>query len=140
MKIKIAENQKDCIKCFEVIQTLRPHLTLERFLELINLMKKEGYTLIYIEENGIGVSACGYRYLTTLFDGKYIYIDDLTTLKEARGKGYAGALFDFVAKRAKSEGLSAVHLDSGQQRYDAHKLYLNKGMKIVYHHFRLEIV
>jgi GNAT superfamily N-acetyltransferase len=102
-------------------------------------MQEESYTLIYIEENGRGVSACGFRYLTTLFEGRYIYIDDLTTLPEARGKGYAGALFDYVVEKAKSEGLPAVHLDSGHQRYDAHRLYLNKKMKIVYHHFRLEL-
>jgi GNAT superfamily N-acetyltransferase len=95
--------------------------------------------LIYIEENNEAISACGFRYLTSLFDERYIYIDDLSTLSEARGKGHAGKLFDFVVEKAKNEGLKAVHLDSGHQRYDAHRLYLNKKMKIVYHHFRLEL-
>jgi GNAT superfamily N-acetyltransferase len=139
MEIKFAETEEDLMKCIEVIQALRPHLTLERFLSLIIEMKKETYRLIFIEEDGKAVSACGFRYMTTLFEGKFIYIDDLSTLPEGRGKGYAGALFDFVVDLAKSEGLPAVHLDSGHQRFDAHRLYLNKGMKIVFHHFRLEI-
>ena len=70
---------------------------------------------------------------------KSIYIDDLTTLSEGRGKGHAGKPFDYIVEKAKSEALEAVHLDSGHQRYDAHRLYLNKGMKIVYHYFRLEL-
>lgn len=139
MKIKTAQTKEDFLKCLEVLQALRPHLTAESLLDLVSKMQEESYTLIYIEENGRGVSACGFRYLTTLFEGRYIYIDDLTTLPEARGKGYAGALFDYVVEKAKSEGLPAVHLDSGHQRYDAHRLYLNKKMKIVYHHFRLEL-
>lgn len=139
MEIKIAETKEDFTKCFDVMQALRPHLTFNLFLTLLKSMKTENYYLAFIEENGKVVSACGFRYLTTLFEGNYIYIDDLSTLKEARGKGYASALFDFVVNKAKSEGLSAVHLDSGHQRFDAHRLYLNKGMKIVYHHFRIEL-
>lgn len=139
MQIKIAQTKEDFLKCFDVMQALRPHLTSELLLELLPQMQKENYSLIFIEENGKAISACGFRYLTSLFDGRYIYIDDLSTLPEVRGKGYAGALFDYVVEKAKAENLSAVHLDSGHQRYDAHRLYLNKKMKIVYHHFRLEL-
>lgn len=139
MQIKTAQTKEDYLKCFDVMQALRPHLTVDYFLELTSKMKEENYTLLFIEENGKALSACGFRYLTTLFDGRYIYIDDLSTLPEARGKGHAGQLFDSVVEKAKSEDLKAVHLDSGHQRFDAHRLYLNKGMKIVYHHFRLEL-
>ncbi|AFK01917.1 GCN5-related N-acetyltransferase [Emticicia oligotrophica DSM 17448] len=139
MEIQTAQTKEDFLKCFEVMQALRPHLTPELLLELLPQMQKENYTLIFIKENGKAISACGFRYLTSLFDGRYIYIDDLSTLPEARGKGHAGALFDYVVEKAKAENLSAVHLDSGHHRYDAHRLYLNKKMKIVYHHFRLEL-
>lgn len=139
MQIQTAQTKEDFLKCFDVMQALRPHLTPELLLELLPTMQSENYSLIFIEENGKAISACGFRYLTTLFDGRYIYIDDLSTLAEARGKGYAGALFDYVVEKAKTENLSAVHLDSGHHRYDAHRLYLNKKMKIVYHHFRLEL-
>ncbi len=139
MTIKTAQTKEDYLKCFRVMHALRPHLTTDLFLELLPKMQEENYTLIYFEENNEAVSACGFRYLTTLFDGRYIYIDDLTTVPEGRSKGYAGKLFDYIVEKAKSEGLKAVHLDSGHHRHDAHRLYLNKGMKIVYHHFRLEL-
>ena len=131
MEIKIARSEKDYLNCLEVLKHLRPHLTPESLLSLTKEMEKESYTLIYAIENGQVTSACGFRYLTTLFEGRFIYIDDLTTAPEYRGMGYAGALFDYVVDKAQSEGLNAVHLDSGHQRYDAHRLYLNKKMKIV---------
>jgi GNAT superfamily N-acetyltransferase len=139
MKIQFAQTKEDYLKCLEAMQALRPHLTAESFLDLTEKMKAENYSLIYIEENQKAMAVCGFRYVTNLFEGKHIYIDDLSTLPEARGKGYAGALFDFVVENAKSEGLPAIHLDSGYQRHDAHRLYLNKKMKIVFHHFRLEL-
>jgi GNAT superfamily N-acetyltransferase len=139
MLIKTAQTKEDFLKCFDVIKVLRPHLTPELFLDLIQKMQVENYSLIFIEENEKAISACGFRYLTSLFDGQYIYVDDLSTLSEARGKGHAGMLFDFIVEKAKSENLKAVHLDSGHQRFDAHRLYLNKGMKIASHHFKLEL-
>lgn len=52
MEIKFAETEEDLKKCLEVIQELRPHLTLDRFFSLIPEMKKESYRLAFIEENG----------------------------------------------------------------------------------------
>lgn len=139
MNVQFAESQSDVFKCFEAMNALRPHLTPNTFVDLVEKMRVEKYQLIYIEENNKVMAVCGFRYVTNLFESQHIYIDDLSTLPEARGKGYGGALFDFVVEKAKSEGLSAVHLDSGHQRHDAHRLYLNKKMKIVFHHFRLEL-
>ncbi len=139
MLIKTAQTNEDFLKCFDVMQALSPQLTPELFLDLLKKMKVENYSLIFIEENEKAISACGFRYLTSLFDGQYIYIDDLSTLPEARGKGHAGMLFDFIVEKAKAENLKAVHLDSGHQRFDAHRLYLKKGMKIASHHFKIEL-
>jgi len=139
MTIKVAETREDFLKCFEVVQFLRPHLTIESYLGLIEKMTAGSYSLIYAEKEGRALSACGFRHLTTLYDGEIIYIDDLSTHPEARGKGYAGSLLDFVFEKARKESITAVHLDSGHARHDAHRLYLNKKMNIVYHHFRIAL-
>jgi len=139
MEIKLCTSEADIAKCWQVLFELRPHLLAVEFVPMVSEMISEGYQLAFIEEDGKAVAAIGYRYLQYLYNGKHIYIDDLSTLPEARGKGHAGMLFDFVVEKAKSENLKAVHLDSGHQRFDAHRLYLNKGMNIVYHHFRLEL-
>ncbi len=76
-----------------------------------------------------------------LFRGNYIYIDDLSTLPEYRGKGYAGHLVDWIIDYAQREGYEEVHLDSGvsDARTDAHRLYLNKRFKVTSLHFALKL-
>ncbi len=139
MNIRYAGTPEDFLNSLEVIKLLRPHLDSESFPQLISRMKEENYALLLAEEGGRVVSVCGFRYLTTLYDGRIIYIDELVTLPEARGKGYAGRLLDFVFDKARQEGITAVHLDSGHHRHEAHRLYLNKKMNIVYHHFRIAL-
>lgn len=139
MKIKQAKEKEDFLKCWEVVHELRPNLDQERYLTLILYMIDEGYKLIYIEENDKGVSFCGYRIVTMLHRGRSIYIDDLCTLPEARGKGYARALLNHVLKEAKKEELESIHLDSGHHRHAAHRLYLNFGFNITSHHLAMEL-
>ncbi len=135
MEIKIATNKEDILKCWSVIKELRPHLEEETFVPMITEMIGEGYVLAFIEEDNKAVAAIGFRYLQFLFMGKHIYIDDLSTLPSQRGKGLGSRLLDFVEEKARAEGYKAVTLDSGYQRNDAHKLYLNKGFILGSHHF-----
>jgi len=139
MEIKQANEKEDFLKCWEVVKELRPHLDQDRYLTLMLYMIDEGYKLIYIEENEKGIAFCGYRLTTMLHRGRSIYIDDLCTLPEARGKGYARALLNFVLRNSISEELQSIHLDSGHHRYEAHRLYLNFGFKITSHHFAMEL-
>jgi GNAT superfamily N-acetyltransferase len=58
--------------------------------------------IVFIEERhpdaaAVAVFETGYN----LFRGKYIYIDDLSTLPTQRGKGYAGMLLDWIMDYAK---------------------------------------
>ncbi len=134
-EIKIASTDADILKCLDVMLALRPHLNKEEFVATVQEIRNDGYQLAFIEENEKAVSAIGYRHLNFLFNGKHIYIDDLTSLPEARGKGYASQLLDFVFDEARLHGYKFVTLDSGHVRTDAHRLYLNKGFAISAHHF-----
>jgi|GEM_PF-72754 len=133
--IQLAKTAEDIEKCTPVLRALRPHITAEALVPMVLQMIEEGYELAFIEENGVAVSAIGFRYLQFLFCGKHFYIDDLSTLPEMRGKGHAGIMLDYVADRARAAGFEAVTLDSGHQRHTAHRLYLNKGFDISSHHF-----
>ena len=133
--VKIAGAESDIMKCWPVFRLLRPHLIENEFSVRMMEMFTEGYKVAYIEEDNLAVSAIGYRYMQKLHDGKQIYIDDLTTLEEYRGRGYAGKLLEFVFMEAAAMGYDCVTLDSGPQRHHAHRLYLNKGVIIGSLHF-----
>ena len=139
MQIKEANTKEDLIQCFEVMAELRPHHNLDSFITTMAQMKKEGYHLLYIEDEGIAVCAAGFRFTTTLYDGLIIDFDDFVTLAAARKKGYASLLFDHLVSIAKEKGISTIHLNSAHHRYEAHRFYLNKKMNIIAHHFRIAV-
>ena len=139
MNIQYATGNNDLARCFEVMKELRPHHNLESFLTSMQAMQHEGYHLLYLEDKGAIVSVAGFRFTTTLYDGLIIDFDDFVTLADGRGKGYGAVLFDKLVEIAKEKGIKTIHLNSAHHRYDAHRFYLNKKMKIIAHHFRLEL-
>jgi GNAT superfamily N-acetyltransferase len=139
MKINTVTNKEELLKCTDVILELRPHLAGTDLFSMFEKIQKENFKIIYIEENNKVVAFGGYRYITTLYSNKTLYIDDLATLPSARGKGYAGKLLDYIVDEAKTNQCHAVTLDSGSHRHDAHRLYLNKRFKITAHHFHFDL-
>jgi len=135
MEIKLAQTDAEILSCREVMLALRPHVPTDQFLFLVKEAMQEGYRLAYIEEGGKAVAAIGFRQLQFLFNGKHFYIDDLSTLPEYRGRGFGGQLLDFVSELARERGFEVITLDSGFQRNDAHRLYLNKGFVVASLHF-----
>jgi GNAT superfamily N-acetyltransferase len=133
--IKIATTDLEIESCWDAMFLLRPMLNHDNFISLINEMQKEGYTLLYVTENGKTIAVAGYRIFTMLYCGKMVYIDDLSTVESCRGKGYASHLLTHIYDIAKKENCVSVHLDSGHIRTTAHKLYLKEDFTISAFHF-----
>ena len=112
----------------------------ERLVTRIDeLQRPEGYRLVAsFDEEGRTVAAAGFRVGHNLAWGRFLYVDDLITLPEARGEGHATALLRWVLEEAARLGCGQVHLDSGTERHAAHRLYLGVGMHISSHHFRID--
>jgi len=124
--------------CFDVFKELRPHLEKDKFIEQVFRQKHQSYKIIAIKECDEILSVAGFRFTEFLAWGKVLYIDDLTTLPEHRGKGYATILMDWLIKYAQEKECQGLHLDTGHHRHSAHKLYLKKGLSITSHHLSLE--
>ncbi len=139
--ILMAKTPETIRACFRTMGELRPHLTEEVFVAQVQRqMRQHAYKLVYIEEPVGVVAAAGYRVAEFLAWGKAFYLDDLATHSGARKKGYGGLLLDWLLEEAEREGCGQFHLDSGSQRYDAHRLYMSRHMSILAHHFVREIV
>jgi GNAT superfamily N-acetyltransferase len=126
-------------RCYPVMRELRPHLEEHSFTEQVIRQMGEGYRLVCLEDAKEVKALAGFRILTFLAWGKVLYIDDLITDSEARKKGYGGKLLKWLIDQARLANCDQVHLDSGPQRHDAHRLYLNCGMKIIGYHFALDL-
>jgi len=124
---------------FLAMKALRTHLAdEEEFVRRIDdVQRPEGYRLVGALDGGEVVAVAGFRVLTELYAGRYVYVDDLSTLAEARRRGHARALLDWVVEEARRLGCHNVQLDSavGRERAAAHRLYLNAGFVITSHHF-----
>ncbi|MES2622131.1 MAG: GNAT family N-acetyltransferase [Bacteroidota bacterium] len=141
MKIEFATTDEQLLTCRKAILELRPHITSVEYLDKAKLLLSEGAKMIYIDEGADAPAISVFRINYYFYRGKNLYIDDLGTLTEHRGKGYAGTLLDYTIGYAKDNHCENVHLDSGyhKERYDAHRLYLNKGFYLASHHFTLDL-
>ncbi len=140
VNIAIAETEADLRRSYEVMRELRPHIaTVEEFLERVRRQEQQGYLLAYLEVDGDIRAVAGYRYQEMLFHGRMLYVDDLVTRERDRSAGYGGRLFDWLVEQARERGCDHFELDSGVQRFDAHRFYLLKRMKIASHHFSLQL-
>jgi GNAT superfamily N-acetyltransferase len=122
---------------------LRPHWGDEAaFVRRVDdVQRPEGYRLAGSFEDGAETAAAvaGFRVVRMLAWGdSAIYVDDLSTAAHARRRGHAAALMDWLIEEARRLGCEQLHLDSGTfpERYDAHRLYMNKGLAITAHHFQ----
>jgi GNAT superfamily N-acetyltransferase len=139
MHIALALTDDELRRCFPVMRELRPHLTEPDFLARVGRQRGEGYNLAFAEDGGAIQAVAGYRYLESLAWGKALYVDDLVTASSARSQGVGGALFDWLLAQARVQDCDSVHLESGVQRFGAHRFYLRKRMDITSHHFALTL-
>lgn len=142
MNFRIAEalTPESVARCFPVMRQLRTHFEDEEiFVEQVERQRRDGYRMAFLED-GKGVRAvAGYRLMESLFSGRFCYVDDLVTDATGRSLGYGGVLLDWLAAEARAAGCGNLELDSGVQRFAAHRFYLTKRMIISSHHFSLEL-
>jgi GNAT superfamily N-acetyltransferase len=140
MKVHLAQNENDILKCQKVILELRPHIVADGYLDKMKLVLNEGAKLVFIEENGEAVAAGVFRMNHYLARGKNIYVDDLVTSHDHRSKGYGKKILDWIKDYAIDQNCDNIHLDSGTFRHRAHKFYLNYGFDITSFHFVYNMV
>jgi len=108
---------------YAVMRELRTGLSLEAYLALLEPMRREGYRLIALRDQGEIMALAGIILLTNFYDGRHIYVYDLVTRSDARSRGYGERLLTHVEDLARAEGCTHVTLSSGMQRVDAHRFY-----------------
>lgn len=137
---------------FEAMRVLRPHLDdRDEYVRLVDdVQRPDGYRLAAVlgadegydgghgQGTGSAVAVCGFRVQSNLAWGRHLYIDDLSTVAQARGRGAAAALLDWVHEQGRRAGCTVVHLDSGVQaeRESAHRLYFGQRYRISSYHFQ----
>jgi len=139
MPVITAESDADILDCWPVMAQLRPHLEEKDFVSLVRTQFRDGYRFAFIRPKRKVEAVAGFRVLQSLAWGRFCYVDDLVTDEQARSQGLGAELMNWLCEYARSEGCNRLELDSGVQRYAAHRFYLRHRMMISCHHFSLEL-
>jgi len=101
------------------------------------VQRSEGYRVVGAFDGERCLAVAGFRELRNLAWGHVVYVDDLSTHPDGQRRGLGRALLEWCAEEAERLSCDALHLDSGVEanRLDAHRLYLNTGMRITSFHF-----
>ncbi|MEA2478887.1 MAG: hypothetical protein QOJ07_809 [Thermoleophilaceae bacterium] len=124
---------------------LRPALlTPDALVHRIDRVQRPGgYRVAAAFDDGAreAAAAAGFRIVDNLSAGRHMYVDDLVTLPDRRGRGHADRLFEWLMAEARASGCEQFHLDSGvvAERADAHRFYFRHGMRITSYHFAREL-
>jgi GNAT superfamily N-acetyltransferase len=124
---------------------LRPHLgSADALVATIDqIQRPAGYRLVgsFGEGDPDASGAAGFRVQANLVSGRHLYVDDLVTASDRRGRGHAAALFEWLFEEARRQDCAQFHLDSGvgPDRAAAHRFYFNHGLRITSYHFAREL-
>jgi GNAT superfamily N-acetyltransferase len=138
-RILLAKLDSELERCFAVIRELRPHLIEADFVNQIRRQEQQGYQMIYLEAQEDVKAVAGFRISENLAWGKFLYVDDLITQAGNRSQGYGNQLFNWLVDYARSQNCQQFHLDSGVQRFEAHRFYFRQRMSITSYHFGLKL-
>ncbi|WP_251152264.1 GNAT family N-acetyltransferase [Cellulosimicrobium sp. Marseille-Q4280] len=117
-----------------VLQALRPHLTADLLRQVLaDDIPGPRFLAAFDGDSCLGVA--GWRVLANTSAVRKLHVDDLVTAPGARSRGVGAALLGELERRARDAGCSALDLDSGVQRFGAHRFYLRERLSIVGHHF-----
>ncbi|MDP9433272.1 MAG: GNAT family N-acetyltransferase [Actinomycetota bacterium] len=126
-----------------VLVQLRPHLDAESFAAVYAEGAPQGLRLTAAydgegDEEALAGVVC-WRILATTTVIRKLYVDALVANSSVRSRGTGQALFEYLEQKAKDADCATIELDSGVQRFDAHRFYMRQRMSIGAHHFTKNI-
>ena len=130
----------ESLRAAAALLELRPHLgSPEAMAERIDAQRAGGYRVVgaFDGDSEDAAAVAGFRVAENLAWGRFLYVDDLVTRADARGRGHADALIAWVSEEAERAGCGELHVDSGvgPDREDAHRFYFRHRLRITSYHF-----
>jgi GNAT superfamily N-acetyltransferase len=112
MEFRELITDREIQEAFPLMASLRDRIREDTFLAEVRRQQIEGYRLFAASEGGRLLALAGVRRTHTLNRGEHLFVDDLVTVAEERGKGRGKALMSWLAANAGRQGVRRIHLDS----------------------------
>jgi GNAT superfamily N-acetyltransferase len=138
MNIHLATEETDLAAIADVMLELRTTYTKAALIERMREQMRHGYRIAWVEADGEVLCVAGFVVGLKLAWGRHVYVDDLVTAERHRSTGAGAAMIAWLKAHAREQGCRELHLDSGVQRFAAHRFYLRERFNIDSHHFSLK--
>ena len=127
-KFHTAKNRSDLESFFPVMKELRPHLTLESYLEIYEeAHRQDGYEIVALKEGHQVLALMGYRFLSDFVRGRHLYIDDLVSSESFRSKGLGAELLKHAEVIASLKDCKVLRLCTGTENNRGVQFYEKNG-------------
>lgn len=108
-------------------------------MQQVLVQQCQGYQVLSATQDDEMLGGAGFVIASKLAWGKHLYVDDLVTAQGHRSKGIGSHILNWLTDYGAKQQCVQLHLDSGVQRFAAHKFYLRQGFIISSHHFSLDL-
>ena len=135
MNVRLATPDTDLDAIADVMLELRTTYTKTALIERVREQMRQGYRVAWVEADGEVLCVAGFVVGLKLAWGRHVYVDDLVTAERHRSTGAGAAMIAWLKNYAREQGCRELHLDSGVQRFAAHRFYLRERFNIESHHF-----
>jgi GNAT superfamily N-acetyltransferase len=112
MDIRELAADREIAAAFPLMRQLRDRLREETFLSEVRRQQVEGYRLFGLFCSDRLCALAGVRRSHTLSRGEHLFVDDLVTAEDLRGRGHGSELLRWLAGYACGQGISRIYLDS----------------------------
>ncbi|AKC69527.1 GNAT family N-acetyltransferase [Pandoraea oxalativorans] len=121
---------------YPVMKELRPHLaSAEAFVEQVEAQRKASYRLLGVFDGERLLGLAGYRHMTNLLYGHFVYVDDLVVAADNKRGGAGSQLLNEVRAIAREAGCAHFVLDTGLHMALAQRFYFRNGLLAKGMHF-----
>ena len=113
---------------------LRPQLPADYAGKMQRVFAQGGRMVLAVQDDAVlGIAV--WRCFENTHQGVQVYVDDLVTDDAHRSQGVGAALIQWLSASARLLSATALTLDSGTQRREAHRFYLRERFDITSFHF-----
>jgi GNAT superfamily N-acetyltransferase len=127
--LRHAHSGDELAACFPVISALRPELkSAAEWVERAMDMAADGYRVLAVWIGHRVLALAGYRTTENLSHGHFLYVDDLVTATDQRGKGWGAAMLKELSIIAIDVGCQRLVPDTAATNTDARRFYKREGL------------
>ena len=129
MRLSYIETDQDFLASFTAMHALRPHIDgASAFAAQVRRQATQGYRLLAAWQDDQVVALAGYRLQENLLYGRFLYVDDLVAVEDARSQGVGGQLLQALRDEARRQACAHLVLDTGLGNALAQRFYFRQGM------------